>query len=56
MANAPTLVDEVKYFPLSKEVYQLNLEHLQKRKVGTVFKGSGVNIKLEDILKMESSL
>lgn len=56
MANAPTLVDEVKYFPLSKEIYQLNLEHLQKRKVGTVFKGSGVNIKLEDILKMESSL
>ncbi len=56
MANAATLVDEVKYFPLSKEVYQLNLEHLQKRKVGTVFKGSGVNIKLEDILKMESSL
>lgn len=56
MANATTLVDEVKYFPLSKEVYQLNLEHLQKRKVGTVFKGSGVNIKLEDILKMESSL
>ena len=56
MNNAATLVDEVKYFPLSKEVYQLNLEHLQKRKVGTVFKGSGVNIKLEDILKMESSL
>lgn len=56
MANAATLVDEVKYFPLSKEVYQLNLEYLQKRKVGTVFKGSGVNIKLEDILKMESSL
>lgn len=56
MNNAATLVDEVKYFPLSKEVYQLNLEHLQKRKVGTVFKGSGVNIKLEDILRMESSL
>ncbi|GKS68148.1 phosphate ABC transporter substrate-binding protein, PhoT family [Nitrosomonas sp. PY1] len=56
MSNAATLVDEVKYFPLSKEVYRLNLEHLQKRKIGTVFKGSGVNIKLEDILKMESSL
>ncbi len=56
MKNAPALVTEVKYFPLSKEVYDLNLEHLNKKKVGTVFKGSGVNIKLEDILKLESSL
>lgn len=56
MGNAEKLVNEVKYFPLSKEVYNLNLEHMQKRKVGTVFKGSSVNIKLEDILKLESSL
>ncbi|MCC8996254.1 MAG: PstS family phosphate ABC transporter substrate-binding protein [Nitrosomonas sp.] len=56
MSNAEKLVTEVKYFPLSKEVYHLNLEHMQKRKLGTVFKGSGVNIKLEDILKLESSL
>ena len=56
MGNAPTLVTEVKYFPISKEVYDLNIEHLQKKKVGTVFKGSGINIKLEDILKLESSL
>lgn len=56
MKNAPELVTEVKYFPLSKEVYHLNIEHLNKRKVGTVFKGSGINIKLEEILKLESSL
>lgn len=56
MKNAPELVTEVKYFPLSKEVYDLNIEHFNKKKVGTVFKGSGVNIKLEDILKLESSL
>ena len=56
MKNAPALVTEVKYFPLSKEVYDLNIEHLNKKKAGTVFKGSGVNIKLEDILKLESSL
>lgn len=56
MNNAEKLVTEVKYFPLSKEVYHLNLEHMQKKKLGTVFKGSGVNIKLEDILKLESSL
>lgn len=56
MKNAPELVTEVKYFPLSKEVYNLNIEHLTKKKVGTVFKGTGTNIKLEDILKLESSL
>jgi len=56
MQNAAVLVTEVKYFPLSKEVYNLNIEHLNKKKVGTVFKGTGTNIKLEDILKLESSL
>lgn len=56
MNNALELVTEVKYFPLSKEVYNLNIEHLNKKKVGTVFKGSGININLEEILKLESSL
>ena len=56
MQNATELVKEVKYFPLSKEVYNLNLEHLNKKKLGTVFKGTGTNIKLEEILKLESSL
>ena len=56
MKNAPELVTEVKYFPLSKEVYNLNIEHLDKKKTGTVFKDMGTNIKLEDILKLESSL
>lgn len=56
MKNATELVTEVKYFPLSQEVYNLNLEHLNKKKLGTVFKGTGINIRLEDILKLESSL
>lgn len=56
MRNATELVTEVKYFPLSKKVYDLNLEHLSKKKIGTVFKGTGTNIKLEDVLKLESSL
>ncbi len=56
MNNARKLVTEVKYFPLSEEVYNLNIEHLNKRKVGTVFKGTGINIKPEEILKLESSL
>ncbi|WP_295626967.1 PstS family phosphate ABC transporter substrate-binding protein [uncultured Nitrosomonas sp.] len=56
MQNATELVAEVKYFPLSKEVYDLNFEHFNKKKVGTVFKGTGIDIKLEDVLKLESSL
>ena len=57
MNNAPELVTEVKYFPLSKEVYNLNLEHLNKKKVGTVFNhGTGINVKLEEILKQDSRL
>ena len=56
MKNATELVTEVKYFPLSQEVYNLNIEHLNKKKLGTVFKGTGINIRLEDILKLESSL
>lgn len=58
MNNAPELVTEVKYFPLSKEVYNLNLEHLNKKKVGTVFTegASGINVKLEEILKQDSRL
>jgi len=32
MKNAAELVTEVKYFPLSKEVYNLNIEHLNKKK------------------------
>lgn len=56
MKNAPELVKEVKYFPLSQQVYDLNIEHLNKKKVGTVFKGTSSNIQLENILKLESSL
>ncbi len=56
MKNARELVAEVKYFPLSKEVYALNIEHFNQKKIGTVFKGKGINIKPEEILKLESSL
>ena len=55
MKNAPELVKEVKYFPLSQKIYDLNIEHLNKKKVGTVFKGTSSNIQLEDILILESS-
>lgn len=58
MKNAPELVTEVKYFPLSKAVYNLNTEHLNKKRVGTVFTEgtSGINVKLEEILKKDPRL
>lgn len=57
MKNAPALVKEVKYFPLPAEVYQLNLDHLEKRKIGTVFGGeSKIDLKIEELLKLERKM
>lgn len=57
MKNAMELVAEVKYFPLAKSIYDLNLDHLNQKKVGTMFEhGSGVNVKLEEVLKKEPRL
>ncbi|MDP1557969.1 MAG: PstS family phosphate ABC transporter substrate-binding protein [Nitrosomonas sp.] len=53
--NAPALVTEVKYFPLPAEVYNLNREHLNKKKIGTVFSGEPeIGIKIDEILKREA--
>lgn len=57
MKNAPELVKEVKFFPLPDEVYQLNLEHLEKRKIGTVFGGeSKIDLRIEELLKLERQM
>ena len=54
MTKGPALVEEVKYFPLPKAVYSLNLENLDKKKVGTVFGGeSKMGMKIEDVMKLE---
>ena len=54
MTKGPALVEEVKYFPLSKAVYSLNLDNLDKKKVGTVFGGeSKMGMKIEDVMKLE---
>lgn len=56
MKNAATLVKEVKFFPLPAQAYTTNLEHLNKKKVGTVFNGqSEVGLKIEELLKREAS-
>ena len=54
MTKGPALVEEVKYVPLPKAVYSLNLENLDKKKVGTVFGGeSKMGMKIEDVMKLE---
>lgn len=57
MKNAENLVKEVKFFPLPAQAYTTNLEHLNKKKVGTVFGGkSEVGLTIEELLKREASL
>ena len=57
LKNAPKLVKEVKYVPLPAKAYQMNAEHLTKKKVGTVFGGeSEVGLKIEDLMKREAKL
>lgn len=57
MKNAPALVQEVKFFPLPTQAYATNLEHLDKKKVGTVFGGKPeVDLRIEEVLKREANL
>jgi phosphate transport system substrate-binding protein len=57
MKNGPELVKEVKFFALPSQAYATNLEHLSKKKIGTVFGGKPeVDLKIEEVLKREASL
>jgi phosphate transport system substrate-binding protein len=57
MKNGPELVKEVKFFALPSQAYATNLEHLSKKKIGTVFGGKPeVGLKIEEVLKREASL
>lgn len=57
MKNASALVQEVKFFPLPAQAYVSNLEHLDKKKAGTVFGGKPeVDLRIEEVLKREASL
>lgn len=54
LKNAPKLVKEVKYVPLSDQIYKIALEHFNQKKTGTVFGGQAqVGVKLEDLLARE---
>ena len=57
MKNAPQLVKEVKYIPLPAKAYAGNLEHLAKKKLGTVFGGENeVGLTIEQLMKREAQL
>ena len=54
LKNAPMLVKQVKYVPLSDQIYKLAEEHFARKKTGTVFGGEAqVGVKLEDLLARE---
>jgi phosphate transport system substrate-binding protein len=53
--NAESLVGEVGYVPLTKEMYDLVKKRFEAKKTGSAFLKlkSDVGIKMEDLLKME---
>lgn len=57
MKQADRLVREVKYIPLPAKAYTFNLEHLQKKQMGTKFGGENkVGLTIEDLMKLEAKL
>ena len=57
MKNAATLTKEVKYVPLPASAYTGNLEHIAKKKIGTVFGGHNeIGITIEDLMKREAKM
>ena len=57
LAEAPTLVPQVKYVPLPREAYELAVGHFKNGKLGTAFQGlSTIGLKIEDLLRREAKL
>ena len=57
MKKAAPLVSEVKYVPLPQKAYDYNLEHLNKKQLGTKFGGENkVGLTIEDLMKLEAKL
>ena len=57
MRTAAKIAKEVKYVPLPPKAYTIGLEHLAKRKKGTVFGGKNeVGVRIEELLAREASL
>jgi len=57
MKNASKLTKEVKYVPLPAKAYTVNMEHVDKKKKGTVFGGTAeVGITIEELQKREAKI
>jgi len=55
MKNGATLTKEVKYVPLPASAYSGNVEHMKKKKLGTVFGGHNeIGITIEEVMKREA--
>ena len=55
MKNGAKLTKEVKYVPLPANAYTGNIEHMNKKKLGTVFGGHNeIGITIEDLMKREA--
>ncbi len=57
MKNAETLVREVKYVPLPAKAYTYNVEHANKKVLGTKFGGENkVGLTIEQLMQLEAKL
>ena len=57
MKNGAKLTKEVKYVPLPASAYTGNIEHMNKKKIGTVFGGKNeIGITIEDLMKREAKM
>jgi len=57
VAQAPTLVPQVKYVPLPRQAYELAGAQFKNGKLGTAFQGSStIGLKIEDLLRREAKL
>jgi phosphate transport system substrate-binding protein len=55
MKHGAKLTKEVKYVPLPAHAYTGNIEHMNKKKLGTVFGGHNeIGITIEDLMKREA--
>lgn len=54
MANASKISKEVKYVPLPDKVYKANLDHMNKKRVGSIFGGKNeVGMTVDELVKRE---
>ncbi len=56
MKEGAKLTKEVKYVPLPAKIYEINSEHVNKMKLGTVFGGvPEVGVKIDELVKRETT-